>query len=35
MYTMRTAAIVFAIAIALLLLYWTFDYIRRRARPPR
>jgi hypothetical protein len=35
MYTMRTAAIVFAIAIAVLLLCWTFDYVRRRTRPRR
>jgi hypothetical protein len=35
MYMMRTAAIVMSILIALLFLYWTFDYVRRRMRPPR
>jgi hypothetical protein len=29
---MRIAAIVLGVAIALLFLYWTFDYIRRQIR---
>jgi hypothetical protein len=32
MYTMRTATIAFGILIALICLYWIFDYVRRRAR---
>jgi hypothetical protein len=33
---MHTAAIVFSSLLALVCIYWTFDYVRRRSRrPPR
>jgi uncharacterized membrane-anchored protein len=35
MYTMRIAAVVMSIVIALLFLWWIVDYVRRRMRPPR
>jgi hypothetical protein len=32
---MRLAVIIMGVLIALICLYWTFDYLRRRVRPPR